>query len=95
MKNYTENMVEKLFPDPFLKNLNWAISGSIAQSFMQFVFIVCQVERYRNILKLGCRPLARTSSKAFLKNKKKSGTSFPGSFFAWFLKENVSLAILY
>ena len=23
-KNHTQNMVEKLFPDPFLKNQNWA-----------------------------------------------------------------------
>ena len=27
MKNYTQNVVEKLFPDPFLKNGNlWSIS---------------------------------------------------------------------
>ena len=24
LKNYTQNVVEKLFPDPFLKNQNWA-----------------------------------------------------------------------
>ena len=32
--------------------------------------IVCQVEDYRNILKLSCRPLAFTSYKAFAKSKK-------------------------
>ena len=42
---------------------------------MQFVFIVCQVEDYRNILKLSCRPLAFTSYYTLLKNKKRSGTS--------------------
>ena len=31
--------------------------------------------------------------KAFLKNKKRSGTSFPASFSAWFLKRNIALVI--
>ena len=50
--------------------------------FVLFVFIVCQVEDYRNILKLSCRPLALTSCKASLKNKKRSGTIVPASFSA-------------
>ena len=62
---------------------------------LQFVFTVCQVEVYWNTLKLSCRPLAFTSSKAFLKNKKRSGTSLPASFFAWFLKKNIYLVIFY
>ena len=41
------------------------ISGSKVQSFSQFVFIVCQVERYQNILKRSCRSLAFSSYKAF------------------------------
>ena len=49
---------------------------------MQFVFIVCRVEDYRNMLKLTCRPLALTSYKAFLKNKERSETSLPASFSA-------------
>ena len=61
---------------------------------LQFVFTVCQVEVFWNTLKLSCRPLAFTSSKAFLKNKKRSGTSLPASFFAWFLKKNKSCYIL-
>ena len=51
---------------------------------IKFVFIVCQVEDYRNILKLSCRSLA-------LQNKKRSGTSLPASLSAWFLKENILL----
>ena len=35
-KNHTENAVEKLFPDPFLKN----------QHFMELVLIKYQVESY-------------------------------------------------
>ena len=29
LKSYTQNVVKKLFPDPFLKSQNWAYSGSI------------------------------------------------------------------
>ena len=43
---------------------------------------VCQVEDYYRILKLNCRPLAFTSYKVFLKNKKRVGTSLPNSFSA-------------
>ena len=52
------------------------------QSFIQFVFIVCQVEGYRNILKLSCKSLAYTSNKAFLKNKKSSQTNVSATFFS-------------
>ena len=64
LKNQRESVVEKLFQDPFLKYQNrpylWI------KSFIQFVFIVCQVEGYQNILKLTCRQLAFTWYKAFL-----------------------------
>ena len=49
---------------------------------LKFVFIVCQVECYQSILKLSCRPLAFTSNKAFIKNKKRSRTILPASFSA-------------
>ena len=39
-----------------------------------------QVEGYRNILKISCRPIVFTSYKTFLKNKKKSATSVLDSF---------------
>ena len=51
------------FPRPFSKKSKLSISGSIVQNFIQLVFIVCQVEGYRNIFKLNCRPLAFTSYK--------------------------------
>ena len=73
-------MVNKQFPDSFLKNQNWTYLW--INSFIQFVFTVCQVEGYWNQLKLSCRPLAFTSFKAFLKNKKKFGTSLRVSFSA-------------
>ena len=67
MKNI---FLEKLFTKcggetitrPFSKIEN--ISESIAKSYMQFVYIVCQVESCQNILKLSYRPLAFTSYKS-------------------------------
>ena len=88
LKNHTQNVVENLVPNPFLKNQNWAYLWISSPKFTQFVYIVCQVEGSRNILKLSCRPLTFTSSKAFLKSKKRSGTSISASFCAWFFKKN-------
>ena len=82
-----QNVVSKLFPDFFLKNQNWTYLWINSLKFHTvFFFFVCSVEVYQIILKRSCRPLAFTSYKACLKNKKRSGTSLPASFFAWFLK---------
>ena len=51
-----------------------------------------QVEVYQNILKLRYWLLTFTFYKAFLKNKKKPGTSLPASFSACVLKNNFSHA---
>ena len=95
LKNHTKNVVEKLFLEPSLKIKIEPISGSTAQSFIQFVFIDCQVEDYRSILKLSCRTLAFVSYQASLNNKKRSGTSLPASFSAWCFKKNISLVIFF
>ena len=68
-KSFTK-VVEKLLPDLFLKNQIEHISESISKRLVQFVYIVFQVGGYQNILKLNCRPLAFTSYKTFLKNKR-------------------------
>ena len=71
------------------------ISGSTVLSFIQIFFIVYQVESYRNKLKLSCKTLAFTSSKAFQKNIERCGVSLPAKVFAWFLKINIFLVTLY
>ena len=71
------------------------MSGSVVNNFIHFVFIAGQVGDYQNILKLSCRPLAFTSYIAYFKNKKRSGTSLPVSFSAWFLKKDISSVIFY
>ena len=47
------------------------------------------------MVKSSPRPLAFTIYKAFLKNKKRPGTSLPASFLAWFLKKNISFVLFY
>ena len=71
-KSYTKSGAESI-PKPFSKK---------SKLNTQFVFIVCQVEDYENILKLSCRALTFTLYKAFLKNKKSAGTSLAASFSA-------------
>ena len=88
-------MIEKLFPEPFLKNQNWAYLWINILKFDIFYSYFCQVDDYRRWLKLSCRPLAFTSNKAFLKNKKRSGTSLHASLSAWFWKKNISVVIFY
>ena len=71
-----KNVVEKLFSDPFLKNRNLSYIWVNSLKFY-IIFILCQIEDHRNILKLSYRPFTFTSYKAFLENKKRSGTSLP------------------
>ena len=66
-------------PRPFCKKSKLSI--------LKFVFTACQVEDYRKILKLSCRPLTFTSHKAFLETKNRSGTSLLASVSAYFLKK--------
>ena len=87
LRNITQNVVEKLFPDTFLKNQNWPYLWINILKFYIFYFYCLQVEDYRNWLKLIWQPVAFISNKVFLKNKKRPGTSLPALFFAWFLKK--------
>ena len=92
LKNYAQNVMEKLVPNPFLKNQNWAYLWINSLKFTQFIFISCQVEGWLKILKISCRPFDFTSYKAFLKNKRRSGTILSTSFSAWPFKDKISLS---
>ena len=49
IKNYTQNMVEKLVPDPFIKIKIELISGPIIWNVIKFVFIVCSSRKSTKI----------------------------------------------
>ena len=95
LKIHTQNVLETLFPGPFLNNQYWAYLWINSLKFYTVCFFICQVEGYRNILKLSCKTLAFASYIVFLKNKMRSGTSLPVSFSAWFLKKIIFLVISY
>ena len=60
-KSYTKSGGETS-PRPFSEKLKLSIPLDQQSNFIQLVFIVCQAEGYRNMLKLSCRPLAFTSN---------------------------------
>ena len=63
LKNHTQNMMQKLFPDLFMKNQNWDQQSTASYS----LFLLCVKLSAIEMLKLSYRPLAFTSCKAFLK----------------------------
>ena len=64
LKIQTQNVLEKSFVDPFIKNRNRAYLWINSLKFYSIHFIFCLVVRYRNILKLSYIPIA--FYKAFL-----------------------------
>ena len=91
-KNHTQNAVEKLFPDPVLKNQNWAYLWINSLKFYTVCFYHMS---HWGLSKLSSGPLAFTSSKAFLKNKNISQARLLASFSAWVLRQNISSFIFY
>ena len=72
---------QETIPRPFFKISKLSVSlDRRSKVLYNLFFVVCRVKVYPNILKLRCGSLAFTSYKAFLKIKKRSGTSLPPSF---------------
>ena len=73
LENYTLNVLEKLFPDLFLKIQKSAYLRINSLNFYKVCFycmISWELSKYiGNILEVSCRPFTITSNKAFLKNK--------------------------
>ena len=70
LKNHTQDLVEKLVPEPFIKKSKFSIFLDPVWDVIKVVFIYVQCEVYQNILKLSCWPLALTLNKASLKHQK-------------------------
>ena len=82
LNNHLQNVVGKLFPDPFLK-----------KSKLNTLILLHAKLKAINLLKINCKSLALTS-KSF-KKQKRSGTSFFSSLSPWSLKKNISHVIVY
>ena len=75
---------------PFYKKSKLRISLDQQFEMLQSLFsLYVEVEVYWNILTLRCWPLDLTLYKAFLRNKRSSGTSLPTSFSTWILKNKL------
>ena len=86
LKNHTQNAMEILFPDPFLKNQNWAHLWINILKFHTGCFYGMPCWGLSEHIKTKLETTAFTSYKAFF-FKRRSGTSLPASFSAQFFKE--------
>ena len=68
-------MVEKLFPDPFLKNQNWVYLWINSLKFYALCFYCMLIWGLSKYIENNLQTTCFTLYKAFLKNKKWCGTS--------------------
>ena len=88
------HVMVKLFPDPFLKNQNWALWINSVKIYTVYFYCTSSwgLSKYiKTKMQSNCFYLI----KSFFKKQKRSGTSLPDSFSAWFLKKNIYLVIFY
>ena len=74
----------------FYEKSKLSISLEQQSEFLNLFLLYVQIKVYQK-----CCPLAFTLFKAFLRNKKRSRTSQPISFSAWFVKKNISSHSIY
>ena len=88
-------MVEKLFPDPFLKTQNQVYLWVNNLKFYTVCFYCMLGSGLSKYIETKLQTTCFYLIRSFFKNKKRSGTSFPVSFSAWFLKKNISFIMCY
>ena len=84
VENHSQNVKEKLFPDPFLKNQNWVCLWS--KVLYSLFFIIWGISKYCDIeilLQNNCFCFIQS----FFKNKMRSATILLALFSAWFLQK--------
>ena len=94
MENLTQNVVEKLFLDSFLKSQNWAYLCINSLKFYTVCFYCMLSWRLSEYIETKLQATCFYLIKAFLKSKKRSGISHPASFSAWFSKKSTCLVQL-
>ena len=52
LKNHAQSLMEKLVPDPLIKNLNWAYIWINNQKYYQVFFIVCPSGGFPRYIKI-------------------------------------------
>ena len=82
-------------PRLFSKNQNWTYLWINVLKLYTFCFNCLPSWGLSKLIETKLQTIFFTSYKVCLKNKKRSGTSFPASFSAWFLKKNIYVVIFY
>ena len=77
----------EVIPTPFYKKWPYLCISSL--NVIKFILILCSSRGLSKFINLRSWLLSFILYKAFLKNKKSSGTSLSTSVFAWFLKKNI------
>ena len=89
------NVVEKLFPDIFLINQNWAYLWGHIVKFYKFCFNCLPSWGLSGSIKIKLQSICFYLKLNIFKKQKWPWISLLASFSAWFLKKNISLVIFY
>ena len=89
LKNHTQNVEEKLFPNPFLNNRNWSYLWINSLKFYAVCFYCMPSWILPNHIE------TKLQNICFYLKKKRSETSLPASFLGWFLKKISSVIFYY
>ena len=95
LKDHTQNVVEKLFPDLSLKNQNWAYLWINIIKFYIFCFYCFPSWGLSKVIETKLHITCICLKQSFLKNKKRSRAETRASFSVWFLKKNIALVMFF
>ena len=88
-------MVDKLFPELFLKNKNWAYLWINILKFYTVCFYCMRSWRLSKYIKAKLQTTCFYLIKSIFEKEKEVWAGLLVSFSAWFLKENTYLALFY
>ena len=85
MKNHSQNVVEKLFPDPFLKNQNWTYLWINSLKFHTVCFYCMTSGGLSDYIKTKLQTSCFYLVQSYFKKQMGTENSLPASFSAWLL----------
>ena len=91
LENHTQNLGERLVPDLFLKNGNWAYFWINSLRFYAVCFYFTPTKELLKYIENKLQTTCFHLILCFFKNKKRSGTSLSASFFTSCLRKNIPL----
>ena len=95
LKYHTQNVLEKLFPEAFIKNKNWAYFWISSLKFYTVCFCCMSTWGLSKCFEIKQRTTCFYLILGFFKKLKRSSFSLPAFFSLWLFKKNISLAMFY